>query len=181
MRSTCLSVRVQGVYLAKRLSPRAPITPVSAVGLAIQLFGFLNVMWSDNRLITLRKPGETGGPGTLLVSYRGTCIVFVLPMLWTISMAMACPPSNLPMYSGYKIPTGGLFTFVSAANYCSEIIEWSGYALAAQGALAPLAFAVFVFCNLAPRGWQHHQWVMQGLNGCMCVAFLACNHVCCTH
>jgi hypothetical protein len=70
---------------------------------------------------------------------------------------MTCGNVALPVHPGYKIPTGGLFTFVSAANYASEIIEWSGYALAAQGALAPLAFAVFVFCNLAPRGWQHHK------------------------
>uniref|UniRef100_A0A7S0RAJ9 Steroid 5-alpha-reductase DET2 n=1 Tax=Chlamydomonas leiostraca TaxID=1034604 RepID=A0A7S0RAJ9_9CHLO len=63
-----------------------------------------------------------------------------------------------PGETGYQIPYGGMFTLVSAGNYASEIIEWAGYALAAGGALPAAAFAFFVFCNLAPRGWQHHQW-----------------------
>ena len=34
--------------------------------------------------------------------------------------------------SGYKIPFGGLFEYVSAANYFGEICEWWGFALAAK-------------------------------------------------
>lgn len=34
--------------------------------------------------------------------------------------------------SRYKIPHGGLFTYVSAANYFGEICEWWGFALAAK-------------------------------------------------
>jgi len=52
--------------------------------------------------------------------------------------------------SGYKIPHGGMFRFVSAGNYASEILEWTGYALAAWS-LPAAAFATFVFANLAPR------------------------------
>jgi 3-oxo-5-alpha-steroid 4-dehydrogenase 1 len=67
--------------------------------------------------------------------------------------------------AGYKIPLGGAFTLVSAANYAGEILEWLGYAVAVAGAAASwrvalpaTAFAAFTFCNLAPRGWQHHVW-----------------------
>ena len=40
---------------------------------------------------------------------------------------------NLRKYgeTGYKIPRGGLFEYVSAANYFAETIEWSGFAIAA--------------------------------------------------
>ena len=34
--------------------------------------------------------------------------------------------------NGYKIPHGGLFEYVSAANYFGEILEWWGFALAAK-------------------------------------------------
>lgn len=62
-----------------------------------------------------------------------------------------------PGETGYKIPQGGLFTYVSAANYTAEIIEWSGFALA-SGTLAAFAFAWFTACNLVPRGLTHHRW-----------------------
>lgn len=51
---------------------------------------------------------------------------------------------------------GGLFEYVSAANYFGEVVEWCGYGLASwsiQGA----AFALFTFCVLLSRARQHHQ------------------------
>jgi len=57
----------------------------------------------------------------------------------------------------YKIPHGGLFHFVSAANYTAEIIEWGGWALAANSWPAT-AFWIFTFCNLAPRAISSHRW-----------------------
>eukprot|EP00775_Hariotina_reticulata_P009380 gene9380-9544_t len=59
--------------------------------------------------------------------------------------------------TGYKIPHGGLFEYVSAANYFAEMVEWTGFAIA-SGGLAPAVFAFFTFCNLAPRGVRHHWW-----------------------
>ena len=57
----------------------------------------------------------------------------------------------------YRIPYGGMFQYVSCANYWGEIVEWTGFALASWS-LAGVAFAVFTFCNLAPRARRHHQW-----------------------
>jgi 3-oxo-5-alpha-steroid 4-dehydrogenase 1 len=65
-----------------------------------------------------------------------------------------------PGETGYKIPYGGLFEFVSAANYTSECFEWCGYATASGGALPCVCFAVFTFCNLSPRGVAHHYWYL---------------------
>lgn len=59
--------------------------------------------------------------------------------------------------AGYKVPHGGLFKWVSAANYTAECLEWAGWALAAWSA-APAAFALFTFSNLAPRAQAHHAW-----------------------
>ena len=60
---------------------------------------------------------------------------------------------------GYGIPYGGCFEFVSAANYFGEILEWTGWAIAAGGALPPAAFAAFTLANIGPRGAQHHAWL----------------------
>ena len=41
---------------------------------------------------------------------------------------------------GYKIPHGGMFEYVSGANYFGECIEWIGYALLSWN-LGAFAFA----------------------------------------
>jgi steroid 5-alpha reductase family enzyme len=62
-----------------------------------------------------------------------------------------------PGERGYKIPHGGLYRFVSAPNYLGELIEWSGFALAAWSPAA-LTFVVWTAANLAPRAWANHRW-----------------------
>lgn len=65
-----------------------------------------------------------------------------------------------PGESGYKIPYGGLFRFISCPNYLGEIVEWSGWALATWS-LPGLAFAVWTYANLVPRAWAYHRWYRQ--------------------
>jgi len=65
-----------------------------------------------------------------------------------------------PGETRYKIPVGGGFRYVSAPNYSGEIIEWIGFALAAQ-TMAAWAFAAFTFANLAPRALSNHRWYRQ--------------------
>lgn len=54
-----------------------------------------------------------------------------------------------------RIPHGGLFEYVSCANFLGEIIEWFGWALAAWS-LPALAHFLFTCGNLIPRAKQHH-------------------------
>lgn len=51
---------------------------------------------------------------------------------------------------------GGLFTYVSGANFLGEIIEWIGFALACWS-LPALAFAFFSLCFLGLRAFHHHR------------------------
>lgn len=57
----------------------------------------------------------------------------------------------------YKIPQGGLFDFVSGANYFGEIVEWAGFAIASLS-LPSFAFLILTICNIGPRAKQHHEW-----------------------
>ena len=72
---------------------------------------------SDNILINLRKPGETG----------------------------------------YKIPKGWLFEFVSCPNMLGELIEWAGFAILCWN-MPALAFFIWSAANLVPRALAHHSW-----------------------
>jgi len=62
-----------------------------------------------------------------------------------------------PGDTGYHIPEGRLFKWVSCPNYLGEMVEWFGWALATWS-WAGLAFAVYTVANLAPRALAHHAW-----------------------
>ena len=89
-------------------------------GAILFIIGILSNWRSDNILIHLRRPGETG----------------------------------------YVIPRGGLFNYISCPNHFSEIVEWSGFALMTW-CLPGLAFAIWTLVNLLPRALHHHRWYKQ--------------------
>ena len=62
-----------------------------------------------------------------------------------------------PGETGYKIPFGGAYRFVSCPNYLGEILQWSGFALAAWS-LPALAFVCFTAANLIPKAMSSHRW-----------------------
>jgi protein-S-isoprenylcysteine O-methyltransferase Ste14 len=62
--------------------------------------------------------------------------------------------------TGYHIPRGGGYRWVSCPNYLGEIVEWSGWALATWS-LPGLAFAVWTAANLIPRARANHRWYLE--------------------
>ncbi len=50
----------------------------------------------------------------------------------------------------HYIPQGGMFRYVSSANYFGELLEWVGFAVASWS-WAGAVFAWWTFANLAPR------------------------------
>jgi hypothetical protein len=93
--------------------------PRFIIGMILFFVGVYINTSSDNKLLKLREPGETG----------------------------------------YKIPYGGLFKYVSAPNLFGEIIEWAGYAIASWS-LPTASFAIWTLANLIPRGRDHHKWYL---------------------
>lgn len=62
-----------------------------------------------------------------------------------------------PNETGYKIPQGKLFKYISCPNLLGEVIEWLGFAILTWS-LPGLAFFVWTFANLVPRALSHHKW-----------------------
>jgi 3-oxo-5-alpha-steroid 4-dehydrogenase 1 len=87
------------------------------LGLSIFAISFVINQISDNILIHLRKPGETG----------------------------------------YKIPKGFLFKYISCPNHLSELLQWSGFAIMAWNYPAT-CFLIWTAANLIPRSIRHHKW-----------------------
>lgn len=86
-------------------------------GIILFLVGFTINIQSDNILMRLRAPGE----------------------------------------SGYKIPRGGLYRYVSCPNYFGEILEWVAFAIMSWS-LMGLVYAIWVALPLLAQAVQAHHW-----------------------
>lgn len=62
--------------------------------------------------------------------------------------------------TGYFIPRGGLFNYVSSPNLFGEIIEWLGWAMMSW-CLPAFSFALWTIANLIPRAIDHHRWYIR--------------------
>lgn len=156
-----------GIYLFHYVN-RAVIFPLRLRGgkptpLGVMLMAFTFCVWNgwqQGRYLT----AFAQYPSDYLTSPR-----FVLGvLLFFVGMAINWHSDGVlinlrkPGETGYKIPRGGMFEYVSGANFFGEILEWTGFAVAANS-LPATAFAMFTFCNIAPRGAGHHAWYKRQL------------------
>lgn len=56
----------------------------------------------------------------------------------------------------HYIPRGGMFRYVTSANYLGELMEWIGFAVLTWS-LPGVIFALWTFANLGPRARSLHQ------------------------
>jgi len=66
-----------------------------------------------------------------------------------------------PGEKGYKVPYGGMFYHVSGANFLGEIMEWVGFAIACNGGVPAITFALNTAFNIGPRAVHHHRWYLE--------------------
>lgn len=62
-----------------------------------------------------------------------------------------------PGETGYKMPTGWLFSRISCPNMFGELIEWAGFAILCWN-MPALTFFIWTAANLIPRALAHHKW-----------------------
>ncbi len=62
--------------------------------------------------------------------------------------------------TGYKIPYGFLYKYVSCPNYLGEMIIWLGWAVMTKS-LVGLAFFLWTIANLLPRALTSHKWYLK--------------------
>lgn len=60
-----------------------------------------------------------------------------------------------PGDTAHYLPKGGMFTYVTSANYFGEFVEWVGFAILTWSWTGAV-FALWTFANLAPRASRIH-------------------------
>jgi steroid 5-alpha reductase family enzyme len=84
-------------------------------------------------------------------------LLFVLGFIMNRQADNTLRQLRQPGESGYKIPYGDFYRWISCPNYFGEILIWVGWAVATWS-LAGLAFAAWTAANLAPRARSNHAW-----------------------
>ena len=129
-----------------RMKPGGKPTPVLTVAMAIA-FNSMNA-WGN---------GSALAPRTLDVKVAVGTALFLVGFAINVQSDAILRRLRKPGETGYSIPQGGLYRWVSCPNYFGEFLEWTGFAIAAW-TFPALAFAIFTFANLYPRAIAHHRW-----------------------
>ncbi len=109
-----------------------------------------------NNAEALLDAGRRDGP-LLTVHFAIGAFVFLAGFVMHFSADRTIRRLRKPGETTYRIPHGGLFRWVSSPHYLGEILQWTGWAILTWS-LAGAAFALFTFCNLAPRAISNHRW-----------------------
>ena len=91
-------------------------------------------------------------PTSWLLSWQfiaGT-LLFFAGMFINIQSDSIIRSLRRPGDTAHYIPRGGMYRYVSSANYFGETVEWIGFALLTWS-WAGTVFALWTFANLAPR------------------------------
>lgn len=138
----------------RRLRERSKRMPILIVGLAL-FFNLVNSYLNGRYLFNFSSSYST----EWLYDFRfiGGFLLFICGFAINHHADEILLRLRNAQKSGYKIPHGGLYRWVSCPNYLGEIIEWLGWALATWS-WPGLVFAAWTVANLVPRARSHHRW-----------------------
>jgi 3-oxo-5-alpha-steroid 4-dehydrogenase 1 len=123
--------------------------PLSIILMGI-IFNTFNALMQGGWIFYVSSPDRY--PASWLYSRQfiaGTAVFFA-------GMAINIHSDNIirhlrkPGDTRHYLPRGGMFRYVTSANYLGEFIEWCGFALLTWS-WAGAVFALWTFANLAPR------------------------------
>lgn len=83
-------------------------------------------------------------------------LIFIAGMIINISSDNIIRHLRKPGDTRHYIPHGGMFRYVTSANYLGELTEWIGYAILSWNP-GSLVFALWTFANLGPRARATHR------------------------
>ncbi|MGB0651467.1 MAG: DUF1295 domain-containing protein [Rhodothermales bacterium] len=101
--------------------------------------------------------GAISPPSDISIPMWIGLFLFVAGLLINIQSDAILRSLRRPGETGYKIPEGGMYRWVTSPNYFGEMLEWIGFAMLAATPAA-VAFAVWTAANLIPRALSHHAW-----------------------
>lgn len=128
--------------------------PVVVVAMGF-LFNIGNAFLNAGGLFLVHEPR----PVQWLMDPRflGGLLLFLVGLVIHVHSDAVLRNLRRPGETGYRVPHGGLFRFITSPNYFGEWVQWTGWALLTWS-LGGLVFSIWTAANLVPRAMAHHAW-----------------------
>lgn len=114
------------------------------------VFNTLNAFMQGGWIFYVSPPDYYPGTWLWSLPFLAGTFLYVGGMLVNIQSDSIIRHLRKPGESAHYLPRGGMFRYVTSANYFGELVEWVGFAILTWS-WAGAAFALWTFANLAPR------------------------------
>ena len=123
--------------------------PLSIIAMGIT-FNVLNALMQGGWIFYISPADRYPDSWLLTPQFIIGTIIFFAGMAINIHSDYIIRHLRSPGDTAHYIPRGGMFRYVSSANYFGEVVEWTGFAILTWS-WAGAVFALWTFANLAPR------------------------------
>ena len=114
------------------------------------LFNTLNAFMQGGWIFYFSPSDFYGKDWLLSLPFLLGTVIFFAGMAVNIQSDSIIRNLRKPGDTAHYLPKGGLFRYVTSANYFGEFVEWVGFAILTWS-WAGAVFALWTFANLAPR------------------------------
>ena len=123
--------------------------PLSIIGTAV-LFNTLNAYMQGGWLFYVSPVDYYSADWLTSVPFLVGTALFLFGMGVNIHPDRIIRNLRKPGDTAHYLPRGGMFRWVTSANYFGELVEWTGFAILTWS-VSGAVFALWTFANLAPR------------------------------
>jgi 3-oxo-5-alpha-steroid 4-dehydrogenase 1 len=127
-------------------SSRMPL----AIVLMGVIFNTLNALMQGGWIFYVSPADRYPAQWLLSPQFIVGTLVFIAGMWINLQSDSIIRHLRAPGDTRHYLPRGGMFRYVTSANYLGELLEWVGFAVLTWSA-AGAVFALWTFANLAPR------------------------------
>ena len=123
--------------------------PLSIIGTAV-LFNTLNAYMQGGWLFYVSPVDYYSADWLTSLPFLAGTALFLFGMGVNIHSDRIIRNLRKPGDTAHYLPRGGMFRWVTIANYFGELVEWTGFAILTWS-VSGAVFALWTFANLAPR------------------------------
>lgn len=120
------------------------------------VFNTLNALMQGGWIFYVSEPGRYPAEWLLDPRFITGLLLFAAGMYVNISSDGIIRSLRRPGDTAHYLPQGGMFRYVTSANYFGELLEWIGFAVLTWS-WAGAVFVLWTFANLAPRAARIHE------------------------